>query len=90
MAAGLKDRKAITSEKNPVPIICCFTVRSDSSWLWRRKFSVSSYWRPKSLASMIPEIDSVSWVMAVTSAMDLDAWEVTARRLFPTHCAMKK
>ena len=90
MAAGLKDRKAITSEKKAWPIICWRTVRSDSSWLWRRKFSISSFCRPKSLASMMPETDSVSWVMAVISAVDLDAREVTARRLRPTHWASMK
>ena len=64
------DRKVITTAKNVWPIICCRTAKSDSSWLWRWKLSISWVWRPNNLASMIPDTDSVSWVIAVTSAMD--------------------
>ena len=39
---------------------------------------------------MIPETDSVSWVMAVISAMDRWASDVTARRFFPTNLVSTK
>ena len=39
---------------------------------------------------MIPETDSVSWVITVISAMDFWVLEVISRRFFPTHWAIKK
>ena len=90
MNAGEMDRKVITTAKNVWPIICWRTARSDNSWLWRWKLAISSFCRPNNLASMIPDTESVSWVMAVTSAMDRWASEVTARRRFPTNLVSTK
>ena len=39
---------------------------------------------------MMPETDRVSWVIAVTSAMDRWASDVTARRFLPTYLVSAK
>ena len=84
MNAGAIDKKVITTAKKECPIICWRTAKSDSSWLWRWKFAISWACRPNNLASMMPDTDRVSWVIAVTSAIERCASDVTWRRFLPT------
>ena len=80
----MSEKKTCIEVKNAWPVITRFIVRSVRRWFsaWKRR--ISWFWRPKSLASITPEIDRVSCVIAVTSAADFWVSALTARRLAPT------
>ena len=77
--------------KNDCPMTCCLTATSARRWLASWKRSISLSWRPNSLARVMPETDSVSWVTTVMA--DVAAWVSavnTSRRLPTKRVAMTK
>ena len=71
------------------PVICLRIIRSISFWFPCSNRSTSWSCRPNNLVSMIPEIDNVSWVMAVISAVAFCTSDDTARRRPPTFLVIK-
>ena len=72
------------SAKKYRPTICCRISRSASRWFSSRKRPISYRCRPNTLASRMPETESVSCVMALISARDSCVTAATRRRALPT------
>ena len=70
--------------KNQRPIICCRICRSPRRRDSRANFSMLACCCPNVFERRIPETESDSWVMALTSASDFWVRLLTTRRTLPT------
>ncbi len=87
--AGVMEKNVPISAKKYRPTICCLISSSASRWFSVRKRLISKRCRPNTLASRMPETESVSCVIALISAIDSWVTAATARRCFPTRAVKK-
>ena len=82
--AGVIEKKIWITAKKDRPIICWRIWSPASRAFSLRNRSISKRCRPNTLDSRIPETDSVSSVMAVTSASVFCVLRATSCLAFPT------